>query len=120
MVYDEKWKQGEKHPETPKDAFANCWEYDRVRRLLSARCKICDYVVSKDDAAVKELIFVCDNSSCHCHDSLGSKAHQVCDLCYHMWRAIYANYTMKNSNYFRDIDEKIKSDFDRKRRNSGL
>lgn len=105
------WIPGLKHYNTPKIVFNNCREYDMVRRALVTRCKICDYVVSRDEKAVKELVFVCDNKSCDCHKMYGAISHQVCSLCYDMFHALYANYTMKNRNYFKEIDDKIKQDY---------
>jgi len=60
------WVPGLKHYATPRTVFANCTEYDRVRKILSGRCKICGYAVSRDEKAVKELVFVCGDKSCDC------------------------------------------------------
>jgi hypothetical protein len=98
------WILGKKHPETPVTIYKNVYEYDRVRRILLARCTICDYVVSRDADAVRELAFVCHNKSCRCNLG-GSQSHQVCNLCYDMHHALYTNYLLTNINYFRNIDE---------------
>jgi len=106
------WTRGEKHPNTPYTVFANCYQYDRVRTILPARCRICDYVVSRDEKAVRELIYVCDNKACHCHQVGGSHAHQVCSVCYDLFHSLYMNYQLKDMNYFRNLDEKDKRDGD--------
>lgn len=106
------WVPGLKHYATPRTVFANCTEYDRVRRVLLARCKICNAAVSRDEKAVKELVFKCDNRGCDCHKMYGAISHQVCSLCYDLFHALYANYGMKNRNYFKEIDDKIKEDYD--------
>jgi hypothetical protein len=114
------WIPGAKHPDTPSQIFINVYEYDDVRRVLKSRCQICDYVVSRDEKSVKELVFTCDNLGCECHKPMGSHAHQVCDVCHTMWRALYANYMMKNLNYFKDIDERTKRDNEDPRRRDRL
>lgn len=117
------WIPGLKHPATPKTQYMNCYEYDRVRRIITSRCKICDYAVSKDEKAVKELVFVCENKTCDCHKMHGAISHKVCSLCYDMFHALYANYIMKNRNYFRELDEQDKRDSGNdpeKRRRMGL
>jgi hypothetical protein len=114
------WVPGLKHPETPRTVFVNVYEYDRIRRVLTARCKICGFVVSRDEKAIKELIFQCENKDCECWQPMGSKVHQVCDLCDAMWRTLYANYGLRNMKYFREIDEKEKMDNDNARRRGGL
>jgi DNA polymerase III delta prime subunit len=113
------WTPGVKHPDTGTTVFRNCYEQDKLRRILYARCRICDFVVSRDEAAVKELIYQCNNSSCECRRPGGSRAHQVCDICYALFHALYMNYQLKNMNYFRELDEKDekdKNDFRRKDR----
>lgn len=114
------WVEGQKHPSTPRDIFMNVFNYDRVRKILKARCQICGYVVTEDKIAVKEVLFNCKNSECECNKVMGSKVHQACDLCYWMYRALYMNIGLNNLNYFKKIDEaeKARSDEDsaRKRR----
>lgn len=106
------WTKGEKHPETPRTVFMNCYEYDKVRRILLTRCRICDHVISRDEKAVKELAFVCDDPDCDCKKMYGAISHPVCNLCYDMFHALYVNYGMKSMNYFKAIDEKEKRDND--------
>jgi hypothetical protein len=105
------WILGEKHPDTPRTVYMNCYEHDRIRRILPARCTVCDYVVSRNAEAVREINIYCADKTHSCHIG-GSKAHQVCDLCYEMHHALYVNYKLMNMNYFRDIDEKVKRDYD--------
>jgi hypothetical protein len=104
------WVPGLKHPMTPRTVFMNCYEIDKVRRVLMARCKICGHTVSKDEKAVKELMYRCDKSTfCGCGEF---KTHQVCSLCYDMFHALYANYLMKNRNYFKDMDDKRRAEWE--------
>lgn len=110
------WVPGLKHYLTPRTVFANCTEYDRVRRVLLARCKICDHTVSRDEKAVKELVFKCKDKNCECQKGYGTKAHQVCSLCYDMFHALYANYSMKNRNYFKELDDADKDDPEKRKR----
>lgn len=111
------WTPGSKHPDTPRQIFMNVWEWDRVRRILVARCRICNTVISTDEKAVKELIFTCDTIGCECKVSMGSRAHRVCSLCYDMFHALYMNYYLKGMNYFKELDEiDKKNDDERKRR----
>jgi hypothetical protein len=104
------WVQGQKHPSTPAVVFKNVYECDKLRRILKSRCNICEYVVSRDPEAVKELLYVCENKRC-CVSTLGPSLHQVCDLCYWMWRALYLNLGspfnpgLKDTRYFVKIDE---------------
>lgn len=114
--------QGVKHPATDLQIFKNVWEWDRIRRILKSRCAICDAVVSRDEKAVKELIYQCSNASCTCNNS-GSKAHQVCSLCYDLFHSLYVNYQLKDMNYFRNLDEaeaKERGDDTNRRRRMGL
>lgn len=123
MCYLRTWIQGEKHPETPRTVFMNCYEYDRVRRVLLARCRICDHVISRDERAVRELVFVCDDPTCDCKKMYGAISHRVCNLCYDMFHALYVNYGMKSMKYFKAIDEKEKAERDddlKKRERMGL
>ena len=120
MRYLEAWVQGQKHPDTPRAVFVNVYEWDRLRRILSARCIICGFVVSSDEKHVKELVFKCDNTQCNCHKMYGAISHRVCDMCYHMFHALYANYGLKNMNYFKVIDEKEKSERDDPKRRDRL
>ncbi len=106
------WTSGEKHPDTHRTIFYNVWGQDRVRRVLLGRCRICDFVISSDEKAIKELAFKCNNRGCDCQKYLGPVAHRVCCLCYDMWHALYANYQLKDMNYFRNLDEKDKKDGD--------
>ena len=112
MRFLHEWITGEKHPDTPRTVFYNVWGLDRVRKVLPGRCRICDYVISSDEKAVRELIFVCSDKNCDCKKMYGAISHHVCNLCYDMWHALYMNYLMKNVNYFRNIDEKEKKDSD--------
>jgi hypothetical protein len=104
------WIEGQKHPDTPRTAFLNCWQYDKVRRLLPARCRICNYVLSGDEKVVRELVFVCDDEKCACKRLYGAISHRVCFLCYDMWHSLYGNYGLKSMNYFKTIDEKEKAE----------
>jgi len=114
------WIPGLKHPETPRTEYMNCHDLDRLRRVLIARCSICDYVVSRDEKAVRELIFTCKDTTCQCQKT-GAASHQVCNLCYDLFHALYANYLMKNRNYFREMDDRDRKDYDPdKRRRMGL
>ena len=110
------WVPGLKHYATPRTVYANCVEYDRVRQILMARCRKCGQTVSRDEKAVKELVFKCGDTSCDCHKGYGTKAHQVCSVCYDMFHSLYANYSMKNRNYFKELDEKDKEDPDKRKR----
>jgi hypothetical protein len=105
------WTRGEKHPDTHRLIFKNVYECDRVRRVLRARCTICDYVVSQDAMEVREIIMKCKNDSC-CPKIILSKPHQVCNLCYQMHHALYINPMMKDMNYFKSIDEKMRADYE--------
>lgn len=106
------WVKGEKHPDTPRTVFMNCYEHDRTRRVLLARCRVCDHAVSRDARAVREIVFVCDDKNCDCKKLYGAISHYVCNLCYDMFHALYVNYGLKNTNYFKVIDEKEKKDDD--------
>jgi hypothetical protein len=112
MRYIKAWIQGQKHPDTPRIVFVNVYEYDRVRKALPSRCTICDFVVSRDERAVRELVFICKDSQCDCKKMYGPISHKVCNLCYDMFHALYVNYGLKSMNYFKAIDEKLKSDYD--------
>lgn len=114
------WVQGEKHPDTPRDAYMNSCAYDRVRRILMARCRICDYVLSRDEKAVRELVFICDLPECNCKKMYGAISHPVCNLCYDMFHALYVNYGLKSMNYFKALDEKEKKDNEDPRRRDRL
>jgi hypothetical protein len=115
------WKQGEKHSDTHKIIFKNVSEWDRLRRVLIARCKLCDAVVSKDEKSVKELVFDCKDPRCYCKVSkYTTKVHQVCSVCYDMWHALYHNDGMKNMNYFKELDEKEAANNGSDRRRMGL
>jgi hypothetical protein len=116
MRYLRAWVTGQKHPETPRTVFMNVYEYDRVRRALKGRCRICNYVISSDEKAVRELVFVCDDKSCSCHRMYGAISHRVCNLCYDMFHFLYNNQGLKNMNYFKQIDEKEKRDDDETKR----
>lgn len=100
------WNKGEKHPETPPIVFVNCHEYDRVRQILLARCRICDHVISRDENAMREIAFVCSDPKCDCKKLYGAISHRVCSLCYDMFHALYMNYKLKSMNYFKALDEK--------------
>ena len=110
MAYLRSWVSGQKHPDTPRTVFMNCYEYDRVRRILRGRCRSCGYVISEDEKAVKEIAFVCADVNCNCHKMYGPISHRVCSLCYDVFHSLYVNYKLKNVNYFKQIDEKEKAD----------
>lgn len=110
------WVPGQKHPNTSRTVFMNVSEIDKVRRVLTARCKICGTTVSRDEKAVKELVFKCEDKTCDCHKMYGAISHRVCSLCYDMQHALYFNYAMKNRNYFKELDDKEKEDPDKRRR----
>lgn len=112
MRYLMVWIQREKHPDTPLIVFTNVCEYDRVRRVLFARCRICDHVISRDERAVREVVFICDDPHCECKKMYGAPSHRVCNLCYDMFHSLYVNYGLKNMNYFKAIDEKEKKEKD--------
>lgn len=115
------WTPGEKHPDTPVVVFKNVYEYDRVRRILIARCKKCGQVVSTDEQAVKELVFDCKDSNCYCAKSpYATKVHRVCAVCYDMWHALYMNTGLKNMNYFKELNEKDALGGADRRRRMGL
>jgi hypothetical protein len=107
MASIKSWVSGEKHPDTPRTEYVNCYEYDRVRRILKGRCAICKFVVSRDEEAVREISLKCEDSTC-CTVYITTKPHQVCHLCYDMWHAVYMNPKMRNMNYFKEIEEKEK------------
>jgi hypothetical protein len=111
------WIPGKKHPDTPRTEFMNCWEYDRVRKVIIARCKICNATISRDEKAAKELLFRCVDTACNCGQHI---THPVCCLCYDLFHALYANYGMKNRNYFKDMDDKQRQDWNNyKKRENG-
>lgn len=114
------WVEGQKHPSTPRNVFMNVFNYDRVRKILKARCQICGFVVTEDPQAVKEVLYQCKKEDCECNRVMGSKAHHVCDLCYWMYRALYMNIGLNHMHYFKKIDEEEKAKYDedaaRKRR----
>ena len=110
------WIPGLRHYATPRTVFANCTQIDKVRQVLTARCKQCGHTVSRDEKAVKELVFKCKDLSCDCHKGFGTKAHQVCSVCYDMFHSLYANYLMKNRNYFKDLDDRDKEDPEKRKR----
>lgn len=116
------WVQGQKHPDTPRTVFMNAWECDRLRRILKSRCALCGYVVSDDERLVKEILYKCEDPRCRCNKLYGAMSHRVCDLCYNMFHSLYVNYLMKNTNYFKDIDEKEKAERDdpERRKRMGL
>ncbi len=120
MRYLMAWVQGQKHPDTPRTVFVNVYECDKVRRILKGRCKICGFVISSDEKKVKELVFKCDDSQCDCHKMYGAISHRVCDVCDGMFRALYSNYSLKNMNYFKAIDEKEKAENDDPKRKDRL
>lgn len=119
------WTPGMRHPETDKTIFRNVWEQDRVRQGLKSRCVSCGFVVSDDFGKVRELVYSCnDRTCCKPISSLERqiKAHQVCDLCYDMFHALYLNYGgahnpgLKNRDYFKDIDIQERKDRDDRNR----
>jgi hypothetical protein len=112
MAKVKSWVEGEKHPDTPLQIYKNLYNQDRVRRILPARCRTCGYVVQQSQLAVREILFTCDDKNCTCHIQMGSRSHQVCNLCYDMHHALYTNHGLKNMNYFREMDDKAKKDYD--------
>ena len=116
------WIPGMKHPSTTKTQFKNCHEYDRVRMVLKARCKICDATVSRDAELARELVFVCKDTDCGCKKIYGAISHPVCTLCFDMFQALYVNYGMAYRNYFKDMDDREKKEFNdpEKRKRMGL
>ena len=113
----EEWTPGQKHPETPKKAFMNCYDQDRVRRILLGRCRICNFVISQDEKAIKEIFVSCGDPNCACTMAKSAMSHMVCSVCYDMFHSLYVNYSLKNMNYFKNLDEKEKREFeDRKKR----
>jgi hypothetical protein len=120
MRYLRAWTKGEKHPDTPRTIFVNVYECDRVRRVLIARCRICNFVISRDEKAVREIAFVCDDPGCDCKKMYGPISHRVCNCCYDMFHALYVNYGLKNMNYFRALDEKDKAERDDPKRRDRL
>ncbi len=120
MRFLKAWIQGQKHPDTPRTVFVNVYECDRLRRILSSRCRICDYVLSRDERAVRELVFICNEADCDCKNMYGAISHQVCNLCYDMFHALYINYGLKIANYFKNLDEKDKKDREDPRRRDRL
>ena len=106
------WTPGSKHPETARTVFVNCHEQDRVRRILPMRCQVCDYVVSRDEKAIREIFCSCGRPDCPCATAKSALTHIVCHLCYDMFHALYVNYGLKNINYFKNLDEKQKRDFE--------
>lgn len=111
------WTEGKRHPNTPIQVFQNVRDYDHVRRILIARCGICKATISRDEKAVKELVFVCEDISCDCKKMYGAISHRVCSLCYDLFHALYANYGMKNRNYFKEMNDRERAELnDPKRR----
>jgi hypothetical protein len=108
MTHPPEWTPGVKHPMTPLRVFKNVYDCDKLRRILTARCNICNYVVSRDPIAVKEVLYKCDDIRC-CLVTPG--LHQVCEMCYWMWRALYMNLGsefnpgLKNPRYFKEGGE---------------
>lgn len=103
------WVPGLKHSMTPHTVFLNCYEYDLVRKVILARCKICNIQISRDEKAMKELMFRCVGTACNCGQFI---THPVCSLCYDMFHALYVNYLMKNRNYFKDMDDKQRQEWE--------
>lgn len=99
------WVPGLKHPETLAVVFKNVWGCDLKRRVLKSRCHECGFVVSDDDKAAKELVYTCRNPKCDCSRIGNSRSHHVCEACYDIFHSLYLNYTLKNRNYFREIDQ---------------
>jgi hypothetical protein len=115
----DEWTPGIKHPETPRLPFMNCHEQDRVRKILPGRCSICGYVISRDEKAIREIFCSCGNPECACALAKSALSHAVCELCNDMYRALYVNYGLKNINYFKNLDEKQKRDFEDKKKRWG-
>lgn len=113
----EEWKKGEKHPDTPVSIFRHVYERDRMRRILTARCASCGATVSMDEREVRQITAECDDKNCTCHKKYSSQIHQVCQVCYDMYHAIYFNNQLKNTNYWKDLDEaEARALADRRRR----
>jgi hypothetical protein len=87
----------------------NCYEYDRVRKVIPARCKICDIQISRNLKEERELFFRCVGTACGCGQMV---THPVCSLCYDMYHALYLNFPsqdspgLKDRDYFKKMDEK--------------
>jgi hypothetical protein len=112
-----------KHPMTPRTVFMNCYEYDRVRKVIIARCKICNIQISRNVKDEKELFFRCTGTACNCGQMV---THPVCSLCYDMYHALYLNFStgynpgLKDRDYFKKIDDKQRQDWENyKRRENG-
>ena len=114
------WTPGSKHPNTPATIFKNCYEWDRVRRILISRCGKCGTVITTVFEDVKELVFLCDNPMCRCHTKYASRTHHVCQVCYDMWHSLYMNVKMSNMNYFKELDEKDEKERQERKRKEGF
>lgn len=102
------WVRLTKHPDTPAVIWRNVNGYDLVRNVLKDRCFSCDFVVSSDAKSVKEIYVQAEQ-----------KTVPVCDICYNLHHSLYMNYSLKNMNYFRNIDEAEERErTDRRRRMS--
>jgi hypothetical protein len=104
------WTRGVKHPSTPVKVFKNVWLTDILRAGTKARCQICDHAISDDPMKRNELAFICEKGKCLCTDTpTGVTAHNVCEVCAIMFRAIYTNWSLKDRDYFRKLDDAGKS-----------
>ena len=103
------WVPGIKHPLTPVQIFKNLWDHDQDRTKTKARCQICDHAISDDNLERHELIFSCERGKCLCREpfAMGLTAHNICDLCDGMYRAIYINWLMKDRDYFKKLDQEL-------------
>jgi hypothetical protein len=67
----------------------NCREMDRLRKILSRRCRNCDHVISFDEKKQFAIPL------------LGA----VCETCHDLYKAVTFNVRMRNMNYFKEIQE---------------
>ena len=114
------WTPGLKHPETPVVIFKNVYDWDRVRRILAARCSKCGIVVTTVPEAAKALVMKCNDPSCRCRGTVYDITHDVCSVCYDMWHSLYCNVKLRNMNYWKELDEKDGRDGSEGRRRMGL
>jgi hypothetical protein len=99
------WIQFAKHPDTHPVIYRNVKGWDQVRMVLKDRCFACDCVVSSDAKSVKEI-----------YVQSKQKTVPVCDVCYNLHHSLYMNYSLKNMNYFRNIDEAEQKEQDKRKR----
>jgi hypothetical protein len=78
----------------------NVKHQDRARKFIKKRCSECDQAVKDDSASQHEI------------PRWEGGLRVVCDVCWDMHSALQT-YTLKNRNYFRDLNkeyEKMKRD----------